>query len=356
MYDRLNVLGVTMSYNTSVDMVKSIGLHFKDQLITAVKNGKRVRLIGDNLNFEEGVSHESMDDHKHNVHMFSSCVLVSELTFQEKSDHPEIPLPQLQMKNVLLSTEEYKVMRDDLVIIVAQVLKKYLPQVKFHMESVPDKVGLDQEEFTHKTGVIPLPVLDLNENCEKDTIKILDFYEELVKELPRDNDEPVQIGGDQLTRERFGTSMKLRLGNLNKRFANLGPTTFEFFHLGMNFLEKIVFEPLWSTEAEELGTLYGEKERISRDSVNTKVQNAYEADKDYFVSFTSSYLVEAALDFFQMDTRNDYPTKNKPLEGATPEQQKSWCHETLSNFIDIYCFPCWSGNDNEIFVENGKEL
>ena len=136
-------------------------------------------------------------------------------------------------------------------MIVAKVLKKYLPQLKylsqlkFHLESVPDNFGKDHSEFSHKTGV-PLLVLNFNENCEQDATEILDFYI---------NKEPIQIGGDQLTRDHFDISKNLRLGNLHKRLANFRPTTFEFFHLGMNFLDKIVFEPLWSSQEEELGTL-----------------------------------------------------------------------------------------------------
>ena len=122
-----------------------------------------------------------------------------------------------------------------MTMIVAKVLKKYLPQLKFHLESFPDNFGQYHSEFSHKTGFIPLPLLNLNENCEQDATKILDFYI---------NEEPIN------------------LGNLKKRFANFRSTTFESFHLGMNFLDKIVFEPLWSSQEEELCTLYGEKEQI----------------------------------------------------------------------------------------------
>ena len=130
-------------------------------------------------------------------------------------------------------------MREDMIMIVAKVLKKYLPQLKFHLESVPDNFGQDHSEFSDKTGVKPLPLLNLNENCKLDVTKILDLYI---------NEESIQIGGDQLRGDRFDTSWNLRLGNLHKRFANFRPTTFVFFHLGMNFLDKIIFEPLWSSE------------------------------------------------------------------------------------------------------------
>ena len=172
---------------------------------------------------------------------------------------------------MFLPMVQYEMMREDMILILAKVLKKYLPQLKLHLESVPDRFGQDHSEFSHKTLVIALPVLNLNENCEQDAIKILDFCKELVEELSLNNEEPIQIGGNQLTRKHFGTYMNIRLGNLHKRFANFGPTTFEFFHLDINFLDKIGFEPLWSSLEEERGTLYGEKEQISRNCVDTNV-------------------------------------------------------------------------------------
>ena len=102
-----------------------------------------------------------------------------------------------------------------MTMIVAKVFKKYLSQLKFHLERVPDNFGQDHSEFRHNTGVIPLPLLNLNENCEQDATKIIDLYI---------NEEPIQIGRDQLTRDRFDTSRNLRLGNLHKRFASFGPT------------------------------------------------------------------------------------------------------------------------------------
>ena len=99
-----------------------------------------------------------------------------------------------------------------------------------------------------------LPVLKAHEQYEKDTIKILDYYEEPLKDLPFEMTEPIQIGGDQLTRERFGSALKLSIGNLHKRFACLNPCIFEFFHLGMNYLQfSLAVVSLWLTLWPTLG-------------------------------------------------------------------------------------------------------
>ena len=149
-------------------------------------------------------------------------------------------------------------------------------------------------------------MLNLNEQYDKETTKILEYYKELVSELPRESSEPIQVGGDQLTGEQFGTALKLCIGDLpNGHFAHLGPATFEFFHLGMNYLDKMVFDRLWSKE-EELGTLQGERERIIHESVDADVDKAYEVDKLFFKNYVAAHLVEAAFDYFGMESRNNF--------------------------------------------------
>ena len=344
------MLGVTISYPRSLDVMKAVGDHFKEQLVSAVKDGKRLRLIGDNLNFMQGVAYENMDRHSHMVHMFASCALLSEKVFTDRPDIPEVPLNDITMKEITFSRTEYRAMRDDLVPLVAKVLSKYLPQLKHFMDTAPKQFAAPQPEFCEKTQVVPLPVLQLNEQYDKDTVKILEYYQGLVKELPLQTAEPIHIGGDQLTRERFGTALRLRIGNTKERSsANLGPATFEFFHLGMNYLNKMVFDTLWNKQGEEeLGTLRGERERINRKSVDPDVAKAYEADKLFFLNYTSAHIVESALDFFGMDSRNDYPTKNQPPQDASPEQRKAWVYQAVGDMLDEYCFRHWSGHDTQV--------
>ena len=86
-----------------------------------------------------------------------------------------------------------------------------------------------------KRPVIPLPVLPLYEQFDKGTVKILDYYEGLLTELPFPTKDPIQIGGDQLTRERFGTALSLRLGNLHNQFAQLVRRLLSFIPLVLTF-------------------------------------------------------------------------------------------------------------------------
>jgi len=109
--------------------------------------------------------------------------------------------------------------------------------------------------------VIPLHVLPLNEQKYGDVVQILDEYktkmESVYQEAGYDQTTMpcIQIGGDQLTRDRESSAMLLRLGTelASKRFAKLFPVVCEFFHMDMKILG-VAFKRLWSTEATGIST------------------------------------------------------------------------------------------------------
>ena len=160
----------------------------------------------------------------------------------------------------------------------------------------------------------------------------------------------LHIGGDQLTRERFSYGKFLRIGNINPRdrFDHIGPITFEFFHLGMNFMEKVIFRRLWKKDSErEIGTMRAECERIFRHFVSPDVMTAYDSDKEFLNSFVNAYVVEAAMDFFGLEDRNSFPTVHKPPNFENDYEIKEWVQTTLGKFVDTYVFPSWCGKDQE---------
>ena len=70
----------------------------------------------------------------------------------------------------------------------------------------------------------------------------------------------IQIGGDQLTRERFSSSKLLRVGTNSRsnRFDRLTPISCECFRIAMKIL-KVCFECLWSVTAVDTITLHAQQ-------------------------------------------------------------------------------------------------
>ena len=355
-YDRLNAVGVSLSYCRAIEITRMIGGHFSDILEKAARNGRRLRIIGDNLNFAVGVAQERFADHKHMVHMFASAILISDNYFLDKPIVPEIPLDALSINDITLSNTEYQVVRRDCAVIIGSVISQRIPQLGFIADSLPaDISGPDADTFRVKTDVVPLPVINANEMYYADDIKILDHYEDIIRGLMNkgalSDNIKLHIGGDQLTRERFSKAKLLRIGNANphERFAHLGPVTFEFFHLGMNYMDKILFGKLYKADGSlDIGTMKAEQERILRHSVDPNVMEAYDANKDFIMSFMNAFIVEAALSFFGMDDLNAAPTQHIPPVFNNADDQREWVYEALGELVDRYVFPGWSGHVPDI--------
>ena len=129
--------------------------------------------------------------------------------------------------------------------MVLDMVLQYLPQLSFLKETDGKKPTTPR----HKTVVILLPCLPYNEQYLQHDVKILTLYQNLFKkvitESGADPNLKFQIGGDQLTRERLTEAMLLRYDNINPNdeFKNVGRCVVEFFHLGMNYLEKVSTQP-----------------------------------------------------------------------------------------------------------------
>ncbi|VDI11762.1 Hypothetical predicted protein [Mytilus galloprovincialis] len=277
------------------------------------------------------------------VHMFTSTALISDHHYLSKPKEPEIDLNQLSFEHILLQPQEYIIMRNDIVNIVIDLVVQFLPQLSFLKPNNSDKISTPCQ----KTVTVPLPCLPYNEQYLQDDVKILTWYQNLFQQIitgsNADPNTKFQIGGDQLTRERLTQAMLLRYGNINPNdeFKNVGRCVAEFFHLGMNFLEKVIFAEMWNkTGLVEAGTLRGECERISRKGVDTNVMNAYEEDKKYVSSYVTSNLVVAVMHFFGMETENDNPVRN------CPRAQES-SYDLMGKFVDKYIFPVWSGENDQ---------
>ena len=141
----------------------------------------------------------------------------------------------------------------------------------------------------------------------------------------------IHIGGDQLTRERFSGAKRLIIGeaNLPEGFDILSPITSEFFHMAMNFLQ-VPFTQLWDDQSTgEVGTLKAAASRLHLESIDSTVKDAYNADKDFFLSFVDAHVIELVLSHFKMANTFSVPPNVNP-EG---EPGYVWAEQEFKKMI-----------------------
>ena len=351
-YDRLNRIGIGLSYSRVQAATSRVGDQFITELVGALQADKYIRFIGDNLNFKCDMSEERQDHHSHMVHMFASAALISDKVSEDLDDNPMIPLEDLSLQDIQLSRAEYQVIRTDCVEIVATIIGDFFPHLRFMGDEMRSGQRAPPRENHVKTKVVPLEVLPLNEMYYQDDVEILLYYEKLVRKMHQQAGIPLtanhqyQIGGDQLTRERFSKARFMRLRNAfeEERIDHLSPVTFEFFHLLMNVLHKVIYRQLYHEDsAVDPGTLRHAQERLHRRNLDPSDLKMYEANKDLFTSFFRAYMVQGVMSFFGMDSLEAMPTKNVPPAFPDPDTRKEWIVRTLGTFIDEFIFPAWTG-------------
>ena len=332
-----------MGYERSLKVVELMGGKYKDELVATTEEGKKFRLVGDNINWTVGVHDQRQDNRGHMQHAFGSAAIVQNLKFDHLSNvYPQRNYFEIPVHSFIPSDDDLQHIRREDVILMSRVAFKHIPFFQQFKDIVPlyisKPVSQSQKE---KSKVIPLPVLYKNEQYYQDVVEILAFYEELVVDISQktginESEFFVHIGGDQLTRERFSGAKALR-GHEDlprNRFENLSPITFDLFHMNMNFL-KMAFKTLYNTESvANQGTLIQLQNLLNRTSVHENVTSHYDDDKDFFISVVDMYLVEFMLEFFGMDDIHSRPTKHQPPDFGSNEEKSEWYFRTMNKLIE----------------------
>lgn len=312
-------------------------------IIDAIKAGKKIRFVGDNINFRVGVRDERSNKHGKMFHYFGSAVLIYGKmgTFDELPDSgPQEDHTMFRESDLLPSNNEVEALVADFAYMSMKVAITHIAYFSFLKDKVSthltDKYST---KLMEKTTIIPLTVLPKNEQKYGDVVDIMRHYEGILHNVfskagcelhPR---VKIHIGGDQLTRERFSGAKRLLIGapTPDGRLDHLTPITSEYFHMAMKLLG-VAYKQLYNKDSGiNLGTMKSAQTRIQRNSVDADVKNAYNADKDFFISFVDAYIVEAVCHHFDLlDTQSTPPVKVAPLE---EDQQYDWAVHHFTEMV-----------------------
>ena len=91
----------------------------------------------------------------------------------------------------------------------------------------------------------------------------------------------------------------------------------------------VVYKTLFDKESSETGTMKAEATQIKRKEVKDSVKDAYSADKDFFLSFTNAYIIEAVCQYFGLE---DHLSTPKVLAAPT-EGREGWSIEHFKNVV-----------------------
>lgn len=307
-----------------------------------LKNGGRIRLVGDNVNWHVSVSDERIGHTAHMRHAFATIAVVQTFDFNHLDDSfPQRDYQQVQHSDFLPSSEELKVLKEEYIVLMARSAVKLCPYFYGYQTRVTKPIIEPLPSTLLKNRVLPFNIVMKNEQKYNETVDILDDYENILHicydkaGIPTDQRIPIHIGGDQMTRERFSGSKCLRASHNDPRamFTDLSPITFELFHLLMNFLQ-ITFDDLFKTTSVcNFGSLKFIQTKLSRESANGNVKAEYDAHKELLCDITDTYSVLAIMQHFGMKSVSDKPSLPGPT-CATEEESYLWFISEIRKVVE----------------------
>ena len=115
---------------------------------------------------------------------------------------------------------------------------------------------------------------------------------------------------------------------------------------------------MYKNSAREKGTLRFFREKLQRRNVTVDVKH-FEDCEQLFLSIGRSFTIEALLNFFNMETMDARPTRNRPPYHVLDvgNNKKGYYHSVLDKFIDEFLIiPApdidEGSSDNDDFVRN----
>ncbi|KAH3893353.1 hypothetical protein DPMN_017500 [Dreissena polymorpha] len=139
--------------------------HFNNELIDAIASGKKFRIVGDNINFHVGLTHErkSRENAAHMEHWFGSMAIIQNLSFSHLSHHtPRCDLRALPVSVFLLEEKDIQILKKNISQLISRVMTEFFPWMKFAKETANKPIlgeFAEFPEFRKKNQVIPLPVM-----------------------------------------------------------------------------------------------------------------------------------------------------------------------------------------------------
>lgn len=112
-----------------------VGQSYTQQLAAAINEGKRLRIVGDNVNYAVGIRDQRSQDNgktQHLHHAFSSIALIHDVDFAHlSSERPQKPWTDVNVQDLLMNQEDYQALRQDYINQIVTVAKKHIPYFKF---------------------------------------------------------------------------------------------------------------------------------------------------------------------------------------------------------------------------------
>ena len=304
------------------------------------------QITGDNLDLEVKTKVMTLSRQK-SLHWFNMVAtkdrvpILNSLPLYNVVEHTQPSIMSLASTAFLPSPTDDANFKSGCVELIIRVLCHHLKDLTDFQKCVVSHLPHKYTTEAAKQSVqVPLGILQLNENHQKDIIEILQrnnrMYVPHHRGVNGSHDPIIRVmfGGDQLTAERARNAQRAVVdGNTQyERIDSLIPKI-EDFHAQMNFLDAI-FQKFYSTSScGDQGTLYHLRTVLNRRNVVKEPRKAYDACSKFLDGVLDGHILACSLAHFHL-TSLDQSFVPNAVKAGNVTTKREWLTREIESMLD----------------------
>ncbi|CAC5384007.1 unnamed protein product [Mytilus coruscus] len=256
--------------NTSTDMDSP----FTTTADEAISENTSFEIVMDNLNCRQKTRYKTLETSNKTHNLVHSIAVQHRITDNTKDAlHPQADILSIHNEAFIPNHEDYEALHSNFRTLIKRALVEFVPALKDSQDLVEFHIQHPYSELSaKKSNVIPLGILEKDENITEQMIQVVEHLQQYVPGTKDGKMIPILLGGDALSVERGEAASRARLDAITAEDRLDGFIwKSEDWHGHVISLQESYNLLYKGSSSGEKGTLFQLRNQFDRRGVNSEV-------------------------------------------------------------------------------------
>ncbi|CAC5368439.1 unnamed protein product [Mytilus coruscus] len=245
--------------------------------------------------------------------------------------HPQADILSIHNEAFIQNHEDYEALHSNFRTLIKRALVEFVPALKDSQDLVEFHIQHPYSELSaKKSNVIPLGILEKDENITEQMIQVVEHLQQYVPRTKDGKMMPILLGGDALSVERGEAASRARLDAITAEDRLDGFIwKSEDWHGHVISLQESYNLLYKGSSSGEKGTLFQLRNQFDRRGVNSEVKNAVNDCREFLRFVTKGHILLAAMQILGLTSLDDFETK----VGKDDIEKKSFLDKLANDIV-----------------------